>query len=255
MNAQAGLADVAARLSVPADVQRGVADFVGEVAGLYGDSLLSIIAFGSAVTGDYDPGESDVNLLVVDQSVDIDDLERVGSLSRRFLRTNMLAPRFLSKRNFDDYVQHFQVDLLAMRGASLVLCGQDLLRDAVLQPDDLRWQATYEIKAMRLRIKQQFWRVAGDNRALRNVLVQRFTSLTHLMRAALALAGQAAPARRAEVVAAAVAHLGLDRGFADALAALRQRGATADRATLVRHFATLLETIRVVDAAIEAAPK
>ena len=237
-------------LLVPTDVRRGIEEFIEHVAAAYGENLLSIIAFGSAVTGEYDAGESDVNLLVVHASLDIEDLERVGDLSRRWLRRQSLAPRFLSKRNFDDYIRHFQVDLLAMRGAAAVLWGQDLLAGAPVRQDALRWQAAYEIKAMRFRIKQQFWRVADDDRALRRVLVQRFTSLAHLMRAALVLQGQPGPVRRAEVIEAAVAHLGVDRAFVNAIADLRQRRSSPDRAALVRLFGGLLEAIRAVDAAI-----
>lgn len=237
-------------LKIPPAVQRAVGEFADEVIAMYGESLVSMIAFGSAVTGDYDPGESDVNLLVVHASLDIEDLERVGALSRRWLRKQMLAPRFLSKRNFDDYILHFQVDLLAMRGASAVLWGQDLLADAVTRPTELRWQSTYEIKAMRLRIKQQYWRVTGDQSAMRAVLVQRFTSLTHLMRAALALGGLPAPPRRADVLTAAVMHLGIDQKLVETVTRLRQTGSTPDRETLVALFGDLLEAIRAVDAAI-----
>jgi predicted nucleotidyltransferase len=237
-------------LKVPPDVQRGVAEFVSEVVALYGESLLAVIAFGSAVTGDYDPGESDVNLLVVHASLDIDDLVKAGTLSRKWLRKKMLAPRFLSKRNFDDFVTHFQVDLLAMREASAVLWGRDLLASAEARREELRWQAAYEIKTMRLRIKQQFWRISDDDAAMKRVLGQRFTSLTHLMRAALMLGGHPAPARRADVLEAAVAHLGIDRALGETLTRLRQSRTPPDRATLVALFGDLLEAIRVVDAAV-----
>jgi hypothetical protein len=237
-------------LRVPPDVSSAVGAFAGEVLGIYGDTLVSIIAFGSAVTGDYAPGESDVNLLVVHASLDIDDLVKVGTLSRQWLRKKMVAPRFLSERNFTDYISHFQVDLLSMRGAASVLWGRDLLAGAEMRPAGLRWQASYEIKAMRFRIKQQFWRVSEDAAAMKRVLVQRFTSLTHLMRAALALRGLAAPARRADVVSAAVTHLGLDAKFAADIETLRSSRDVPDRATLVALFGSLLDAIRHVDTAI-----
>jgi len=92
--------------------------------------------------------------------------------------------------------------------------------------------------------------VADDEGALRRVLVQRFTSLAHLMRAALVLQGLPGPVRRADVVESAVAHLGVDRELVDAVAAMRQRRSSPDRAALVKLFGRLLEAIRVVDAAI-----
>lgn len=242
-------------LSVPPETERAVGDFVDHVRASYGDDLVAIVAFGSAVTGEYVAGESDVNLLVVYGSLDVEDLDKVGALSRRWLRARMLAPRFLSRRNFDDYVSHFPVDILGMRGASVVLWGAPLLESVDVRPDALRWQATYEIKAMRLRIKQQFWRVADDPAALRRVLGQRFISLTHLMRAALALRGLDAPVRRADVITAALTHLGLDRTFVEQVTRLRETPSVPDRAALVTLFGALFEAIRTIDAAIgEARP-
>lgn len=237
-------------LIVPAGVRRGVGEFIDEVLAIYKQDLLSIFAFGSAVTGEYEAGESDVNLIVVHGSLDIEDLDKVGALSRRWLRKQMLAPRFLSKRNFDDYLRHFQVDLLAMRHAAAVLWGQDLLAAAPMRPAELRWQSVYEIKAMRLRIKQQFWRVADDPAAMRRVLIQRFASLTHLMRAALALRALEAPARRSEVVAAAITHLGINPAFTQTLSAMREQHTKPEREILVAMFGDLLDAIRAVDAAI-----
>jgi hypothetical protein len=106
---------------------------------------------------------------------------------------------------------------------------------------------------MRLRIKQQYWRVADDAEAMRRVLVQRFTSLTHLMRAALVLRGQPAPSRRVDVIDAAVTHLGISRSFVDRVMALRHDDTRPDRATLVALFSDLLDAIRAVDAAIDEA--
>ena len=103
---------------------------------------------------------------------------------------------------------------------------------------------------MRLRIKQQFWRVADDALAMRRILLQRFTSLTHLMRAALALRGFDAPIRRARVIDAAVAHLGLDAAFASSMTTLRQPRRVPPRDELVTLFGGLPAAIRVVDDAI-----
>jgi hypothetical protein len=242
-------------LTIAPEVRRDVAEFVDQVATAYGTSLVSIFAFGSVVTGDYDPGESDVNLMVVDASIDVEDLERVGDLSRKWLKRRLIAPRFLSRRNFDDYVRMFQVDMLSMRGATVTLAGEDLISGVAIDASALRWQAAYEIKAMRLRIKQQFWRVEADNRLLRSIILQRFTSLTHLMRAALLLQGAPAPAGRADVVEAAITHLGLQRSLADAVANLRREHTPPAHAELVTIFKALLDAIRLVDAAVSEAQR
>ena len=149
-------------LKVSPAVQRGLGEFVAQVMDLYARDLISITAFGSAVTGDYDDRESDVNLLIVYSDLNIVDLERVSDLSRRWLRKYRFAPRFLSQRNLEQSARYFQVDFLLMRDAHAVLWGADVLAGMGMRPAELRWQIAYEIKAMRMRVKQQFWRVSDD---------------------------------------------------------------------------------------------
>lgn len=240
-----------AGLKVSASVKQGIEEFVSHVVDSYAGDLVSVTAFGSVVTGDYDEGESDVNLLIIHSDLDIADLERVAALSRRWLKKQKLAPRFLSRRNLEQSAPYFQIDFLDMRDAHVVLCGEDVLAGIKLEPAQLRWQIAYEVKAMRMRIKQMYWRAAGDNRMMKSVLTARFTSLLHLVRGLLLLKGLPAPVTRREIIGVAAEHLGLDRQPAERLLELRQSKKPPDREPLLELFNGLMEMIRVVDASVE----
>ena len=98
------------------------------------------------------------------------DLARVAKLSRHWLRKHKFAPRFLSKRNVEDSAAVFQIDFLSMRDAHLIICGEDVLAAIQVHPEHLQWQIAYEVKAMRMRLKQQYWRTVDDPQRMRAVL-------------------------------------------------------------------------------------
>jgi predicted nucleotidyltransferase len=233
------------------DVQQGVSEFVAQVIELYHKDLASVSAFGSAVTGDYDKAESDVNILVIHSELDIGDLERVAKLSRRWLQKQKLAPRFISQRNLEDASRYFQIDFLTMRDSHVVLCGEDLLSGIGMFPVELKWQIAYEIKAMRMRIKQQFWRAADNPKMMRTVLVDRFTSLLHIARALLLLERLPAPVLRAEIIRSGSEHLGLDPEFSAEMMRLRQNPSPPDRILLMPLFEGLMNMIRTLDSRVE----
>jgi predicted nucleotidyltransferase len=241
--------DISALRVSPA-IQQGVREFVSQVVDLYAGDLVSVSAFGSAVTGDYDSEESDINLLIVYSDLEIVELARVANLSRHWLRKHKFAPRFLSKRNVDDSAAYFQIDFLSMRDAHLVICGEDVLAGIQMRPEQLRWQIAYEVKAMRMRLKQQYWRTVDDPQRMRVVLTDRFTSLVHLMRALLLLRSLPAPVMRRETLDAAAEHFGIDRECAARLLDLR-RGKTPGREALGGLFAGLMEMIRIIDSGVE----
>jgi predicted nucleotidyltransferase len=239
------------RLKVSPAIREGLKDFVSHVVDLYKGALVSVTAFGSAVTGDYDEELSDVNLLVVYSDLEIDDLQRVAELSRHWLRAQKFAPRFISRRNLDESAPYYQVDFLTMRDAHSVLWGEDVLARIEMRKPELRWQIAYQVKGMRMRLKQQFWRTAGDPRRMGAVLVERFTSLTHLMRALLLLSDLPAPLTRRETVEAAAEHFGLDRAFAEKMLSLRRSQSPPPQEALIEMFKGLMEMIRTLDARVE----
>jgi predicted nucleotidyltransferase len=249
----AAMADVIASninaLKIPEPIKQGLSEFVSQVVDLYGKDLVSVSAFGSAVTGDYEPPESDINLPIVYSDLDIVELERVADLSRRWLRKHRFAPRFLSRRNIDESTDYFQIDFLSMRDAHIVICGQDVLAGLDMQPEQLRRQIAYEVKAMRMRLKQQYWRTVDEPERMRSVLAARFTSLIHLMRALLLLNGFPAPVKRQETIDASVEHFGIDRESAVGLLALRH-GKTPDKEALNERFTRLMEMIRKIDGCV-----
>ena len=247
----ADLVEKIALLRLPAAAKQAVEEFALKVRKMYSDNLVTIAVFGSAVTGDYDDAESDINILIVHSELDIADLEHVAELSRQLLQKKRLAPRFLSHRNLLESARYFQIDFLEMRDAHVILWGEDVLARIEMLPADLRWQIGYEVKAMRMRVKQVYWRTAGDNKMMKRALVARFTSLLHIIRALLLLKNLDAPLTREGIITAAANHLGLDRQLGERL--LRLRGSTlpSDPRLLMEMFTDLMEMIRLVDGRVE----
>lgn len=240
------------RLAVPAPVRKGLERFCSELVGLYGADLLSITAFGSAAGGDFLESSSDVNLLVICRDLDIADLRDAARLARRWRKARRITPRFLSWRNLVNGARYFQVDLLGMRAAHVVLFGNDLLDDLPVSRADLHWQVAHEIKRMRMRVKQQYWMASGDPAALARVLRQRFASLVHLLRALLWLRSGRVVVTRGEVLADAVRELGVDAAFVERMAARRGGGRGLRGEEAAAAFEDLMRVIRLVDELVDA---
>lgn len=236
------------KLTVSDRVRKDLEEFVSGLTDLYGDQLVSITVFGSAVSGDYVESASDLNLLVIYSDLNIVDLAMVSKLARRWFKKRRFAPRFLSVRNLVASARYFQIDLLEMRDAHVVLYGEDVLNGLEVSPADMRWQLSHEVKRMRMRVKQQFWRAAGDPKLMRLILVQRFTSLIHLIRALLFLENKPTSARKREVVETAVRELGIDGDFAHRMFALRAGEIKLRDGELAHAFDGLMEMIRIIDA-------
>jgi predicted nucleotidyltransferase len=236
------------RLDIPAKVRKDLEEFVTQLVALYREDLVSIMVFGSAVTGDYDEKNSDLNLLVIYSDLNIADLDAVAKLAQKWLKRRRFAPRFLSLRNLTASSRYFQIDLLDVRDAHRKVYGVNPLGGIEVRAADMAWQLAHEIKRMRMRVKQQFWRAAGDRAVMRRILLARLSSLVHLTRVLLYLRGAAPPVSQPEILKIAVQNLKLDAEFVVQMLALKKDEGRPDLNAL---FTGLMDAIRTIDEEVD----
>jgi predicted nucleotidyltransferase len=239
------------QLKVSNEIRRDLETFVHQLTELYKKDLVSITVFGSAAAGQYSQQTSDVNLLVVYSELNIVDLKAVAKLACEWAKKRNFSPRFLSKRNLLSSIRYFQIDWVDMKDAHIVLYGEDVLAGIEVHPSDMHWQVAHEIKRMRMRIKQQFWRACGDEALLRRIIIERFSSLLHLMQALLFLHHKAKTTTESNVVEMAVREFGIDPNWARKLQELKNGSINLSRDELMDAFAGLMDIIRLVDAATD----
>ena len=202
------------KLNISNSVRQDLEKFVSEIIESYQKDLLSISVFGSSVSGDYVEDQSDLNLLIIYSELDIDDLQKVSDLAQRWLKKRKFAPRFLSKRNLLDSSKYFQIDWMEIRDTSVLIYGENILSQLPVSLSDMKWQLSHEIKRMRMRIKQQFWRASDDEKIITKILVQRVSSIVHFMRVYLFLnTKKTPPIAINEIIDLSEGSLHFDKGF------------------------------------------
>ena len=234
-------------LSVSDGARRDLQEFVSQIVEFYKGDLLSVMLFGSVVTGDYVENTSDINVMVVYSDLNIANLDSVAGFAKKWFAKRNISPRFISKRNLASSAPYFQIDMLEMKDGYSVLYGDDLLREIVIDPKKLHWQLSYEIKAMRMRIKQQFWSSTGDATRIRRILLERFTSLIHLSRTLLFLKKKNVSVSHREVMKTACDTFGISRDFVEMMFDLKNNRIQLDKARSVKAFTDLMEVIRIID--------
>ena len=240
------------KLNVSNKVREDLERFVSEIIDLYKQDLVSISVFGSSVSGDYVEDQSDLNLLVIYSDLDIDDLQKISELAQRWFKKRKFLPRFLSKRNLIDSSKYFQIDWMEIRDTSVLLYGENMLSQLPSSLPDMRWQLSHEIKRMRMRIKQQFWKASGDEKVMNKILIQRVSSIAHLMRVFLFLkTRKSPPIATHEIINMAAQHLKFDKGFVEIVLSNKNKHKSLKREELVSGFQKLLDLIRVVDQATD----
>src|SRR5947208_13400358 len=107
--------------------QLTVEQFAAEVARALGGRLVALLLYGSWARGTHVPDRSDVNTLLICDTVDDALFAALAPAMRAWTRASHPAPLILSEREWRESADAFPVEYQDMRDAHRLLAGGDPL--------------------------------------------------------------------------------------------------------------------------------
>lgn len=170
-----------------ATVSKVVDPFLEETDRALGSGY-SAVLYGSAARGDYIPGRSDINLLLVLEQLTPTVLK---SLSRGFTAWRKSVPEpplILSRAEWNRASDAFPIEITDMRLSYRVLRGGDPLQGVQVDLGDLRKALEREFRGKLLRLRQGYATFAPDPAALGSLGLQSAATILVLFRGVLTVA-------------------------------------------------------------------
>ncbi len=182
-----------------------VADLDGATLGDY-----TAVLHGSAARGQYLPGWSDINVVLIVDALGTDTLERLhGPLSRWRERAGEL-PLLMTRAEWQRSADAYPLEIAEMRAHYRVLHGADPLAGLAVQPEDLRQALERELRGKLLRLRQAYSLMHEDSTRLGQFASRSISTVLFLLRGLLLLSGQEPPADPVDLVQAAGRTAGFD---------------------------------------------
>ncbi len=194
-----------------ASVERVVTPFLAAADAALGAGY-SALLYGSAARGDYVPGRSDINLLLVLDDPSPSRLRALAPAFSAWRRSASEPPLLISRAEWARASDVFPIEITDMRAGYRVVRGADPLDGARVQPADLRQALEREFRGKLLRLRQGYAAAAGDEKALGRLAAASAGTVLVLLRALLALAGRAVPEAPGALAAEAAGLLGASPG-------------------------------------------
>jgi predicted nucleotidyltransferase len=185
-------------------------DFARDLAAVYGDALVSVVLYGSAARGEYRPGASDLNLLVLLRDTSPAALRRGSGLARSWEEAKNPPPLVMGADEFRAGADVFPMELADIRDAHVLLRGADPFDGVEIRPADLRAQLERELKGAALRLRTRYLTQSGDALAFQPVLLKSLSSFLVMFRTVLRLAGGGGARDPEAVIRATAERVGFD---------------------------------------------
>jgi hypothetical protein len=190
-------------------VDRVVGPFLSQVDSALGDGY-SAVLYGSAARGDFVPGRSDLNLMLITDDLSAARLSGLGGAFAGWRKSGYEPPLVILRSEWARATDVFPIEITDMRCGYQVLRGPDPVAGLQVAPSDLRSALERELRGKLLRLRQGYVAAAGDPAALGQLAGQSSGTILVLLRALLVLLGRTIPQEPMEVAAAAAASMGMD---------------------------------------------
>lgn len=230
-----------------------IQEFVKRLREAGGPNIESIILFGSAVSADFHPGLSNLNLFCVLRDSSFAALQALAPAVKWWGGLKQPPPLCMTRHELERSTDVFTIELLDMVQHHRVLLGEDVLPGLQIDMHLHRVQVEYELREKLVLLRQHVLVAADSNSRLWDILLHSVPSFATLFRHALiALGGNPAPGR-AEAVQALAQQLQFDPSAIQQALDVRERKADPKKLDVKDVCARYLAAIENVAAAVDQA--
>jgi len=170
----------------------------------------SAVLYGSAARGDFVPGWSDINLLIVVDGLTPETLRGLGRGLGEWRKAAGEPPLLITRLEWMRASDVFPIEITDMRVAHRVLRGADPLDGLSVEPSDLRAALERELRGKLLRLRQGYAARAGNPAALGDLAARSSSTVLVLLRGVLALQARPVPSDPLQAASAASAMMGIE---------------------------------------------
>ena len=166
-----------------------LSDLVEKLQKAHQDSLVSVILYGSAASGDHHDKFSDLNVLCVVKQVTAAELEMAEPVMKWWRERGNPSPLLMSEEEVRTSTDCFPIEFHDMQEKRRVLFGRDVVESLEIDRSFYRAQVEHELRAKLLRLRQQAAGVLGDPKGLLQLMAESVSTFLVLARHALLLSG------------------------------------------------------------------
>jgi predicted nucleotidyltransferase len=169
------------------NLEQTLNQFTEDVKRTYGETLLSVVLYGSAASNEYVEGRSNINCLVLLKEVTPDELMKCAARLPEWHKQGISTPLFIDPAYVRSSVDVFPIEFLDMKQRYRLLYGEDFLQKLELKRERLHFQCEQELKGKMLKLRQLYLEASQTGNRLALLLTKSISSFIVLFRALLHL--------------------------------------------------------------------
>jgi hypothetical protein len=167
---------------LPEATHKLLRSYVQDVTNLYGEQLTGLVLYGSAVRGEFLPGRSNLNLLLMVSSYDTAVLSQYRAIHTRWSKDRIVVPLFLTQADLRSASVVFPLEYQDIQECHRLLWGQDPFVGFKVDTRHLASQVLQSLRGNLLRLRQRLVEGGSREEAMAILLPLSITTLLPVFR-------------------------------------------------------------------------
>ena len=164
-------------------------ELVSQLKAAYGETLRSVILYGSAVAGEHIAKKSDYNVLVVLDAVPLDRLAAVGAILRSWAEAGNPAPMMFTMSEWQSSSDVFPMEYADILERHRLLYGKDVTEGISISRSDLRLQVEQQALGKLLHLRRGAMAAGDDSKEQIRLIEASLSALMVVFRGVVRLDG------------------------------------------------------------------
>lgn len=185
-------------------------ELVSQLRSAYGQTLQSVMLYGSTVAGERIAKKSDYNVLVILDAVPLDRLAAVGAVLRSWGEAGNPPPMTFTSAEWKSSADVFPMEYADILEKHRVLYGDDATRGITVSRSDLRLQVEQQALGKLLHLRRGAMAAGDDSKEQIALIEASLSALMVVFRGVLRLDGEIPPQDYAALSANVARRAGFD---------------------------------------------
>ncbi len=187
---------------VPEEVKRYFLPFCDEISNANQGNIVSAVIYGSAVTGDFVAGRSDINSAFVFKDYHFEYFRSSAKIVKKALKRNISPPLFLTSQMINESADVFPMEFSEIIENHILIFGEDIFGKVEISREHLRLQCEQQVKGKLLLLRQAYLETGGNGKKIEFLMVDSISSIFPILRTFLKLKGIKDLSSNLEVISA-----------------------------------------------------
>jgi predicted nucleotidyltransferase len=175
--------------SVPESVRQRLDEWTKELEGKLGKDLVGIIVHGSAVRGEYRPGESDVDVVVVLADASFEKLDAISNAMQLARYAARIEAMILTEQEIAGASDCFPLLYDEIKRRHVLLSGRDPFAAVEVKDTHRRLRIEQELREAQIRLRRAVTDALGAREAIAGAVTRKVKQIRAPLHALLALKG------------------------------------------------------------------